>query len=126
MPAIRFGNRAGARARLRNADMHDLVSGIASAPDVLSPAGRRPAVHPYSAVYETFVAGRSWGETLQFATRANACADHRRTSAPSRAGTPIMRAAGLLRRQRCEPVRAADALPATEPLSVPAGRESGS
>ena len=41
------------------------------------------------AQFTTFVAGRSWGETLQFATRANACADQRRTSAPSRAGILI-------------------------------------
>lgn len=34
----------------------------------------------------TFGADRSWGETLQFATHANACADRRPTSAPSRAG----------------------------------------
>ena len=70
----------------------------------------------------TFGAGRSWGGTLQFATHANACTDQRRASAPSRAGFLIWRAAGLHRRQRCEPVRAADAPPATEPLSVAAGR----
>ena len=67
-------------------------------------------------------AGRSWGETFEFATRANACADQPPTSAPSRAGTSKWRAAGLLRRQRCGPVRAADALAATEPLAAAAGR----
>ena len=51
--------------------------------------------------FVTFVAGRSWGKTLQFATRANACADQPPTSAPSRAGILIWRAGGLLRRQRC-------------------------
>ena len=58
----------------------------------------------------------------QVATRANACARQRRTSAPSRAGVLIRRAAGLLRRQRCGPVRADDARPASEPLSGAAGR----
>ena len=70
----------------------------------------------------TFVAGRNWRETLQFATHANACAGQRRTSAPSRAGILIWRAAGLLRRQRCGPVRAADPPTAPEPLSPAAGR----
>ena len=70
----------------------------------------------------TFGAGRSWGETLKFAIRANACADRRRTSPPSRAGIYIWRAAGLLRQRRCGPVRAADAPPATEPLSVCRGK----
>lgn len=37
----------------------------------------------------------------------------------------IWRAAGLLRRLRCEPMRTADALPATEPNSAPLGRASG-
>ena len=37
----------------------------------------------------------------------------------------ISRAAGLLRRQRCGPVRAADAPPATQPLSAAGGRPSG-
>ena len=79
-------------------------------------------VGSHSASSETFGAGRSWGETLKFATRATACADQRRASAPSRARTSIRRAAGLLRRLRCGPVRAADARPASEPLSAPAGR----
>ena len=70
----------------------------------------------------TFGAGRSWRETLKFATRANACADQRPTSAPSRARVLIWGAAGLLRRLRCGRVRAADAPPATEPLSLAARR----
>ena len=37
----------------------------------------------------------------------------------------MRRAAGLLRRQRCGPVRRALAPPATEPLSAPAGRAPG-
>ena len=37
----------------------------------------------------TFGAGRCWRETLKCATRANACADRRPTSAPSRAGAFI-------------------------------------
>ena len=61
----------------------------------------------------------------RFATHANACADQPPASDPSRAGIPIRRAAGLLRRQRCGPVRAADAPPATRPLSAPAGRTPG-
>ena len=69
----------------------------------------------------TFGAERSWGETSQCATRANACADQPPISAPSRAGILIWRAAGLLQRLRCGPVRAADAPPAIEPLSAAAG-----
>ena len=61
----------------------------------------------------------------RFATGANACADRLRTSAPSRAGTLIRRAAGLLRRQHCGRVRAADAPPATRALSAPAGQTPG-
>ena len=57
----------------------------------------------------------------RFATRANACADRRRKSAPSRAGTFTWRAAGLLLRQRCGLVRAADPPSATRPLSATAG-----
>ena len=75
--------------------------------------------------FERFVAGRSWRETLKFAICANDCADQPPTSPPSRARTSIWRAAGSLRRQRCGPVRAADALPATQPLSAPAGRTPG-
>ena len=67
----------------------------------------------------TFGAGRCWGETLKFAACAKARADRRRTSAPSRAGILTWRVAGLVRRQRCGQVRAADAPPATEPLSAP-------
>ena len=70
----------------------------------------------------TFVAGRSWAETLQFATRATACADPLWTSPPSRAGILIWRAAGLLPRHRCGPVGAANAPPATEPHSGTASR----
>ena len=66
----------------------------------------------------TFGAGRSWGETLKFATCAKARADQRPTSPPSRAGILMWRAAGLLRRLRCGPVRAADAPPGTRPLTV--------
>ncbi len=61
----------------------------------------------------------------RFATRANACADQRWTSAPSRAGTFTWRAAGLLLRRRCGPVRAADAPPATRPLSAAADPARG-
>ena len=57
MLAIRFGNAAAARAYLRNADLQNLVSGITSAPDALSVAGHRTAVHPHSAGYGTFGAG---------------------------------------------------------------------
>ena len=62
-------------------------------------------------------ADRSWGETLQFATRANACANERRTSAPSRAGLLIWRAAGLLRRLRCGRARSRRSRSATYPLT---------
>lgn len=72
----------------------------------------------------TFGAGRSWGETLQLATRANACAGQRPTSDRSRAGVLIWRAAGLLRRQRCGQVRAVDAPPAPKPLTATAARET--
>ena len=77
------------------------------------------------AQFTTFVAGTCTRESAEFATHANACADQRRTSAPSRVGFLIWRAAGLLRRLRCGPVRAADAPPATEPLSAAAGRAPG-
>ena len=56
-----------------------------------------------------------------FATRANACADRPRASASPRSDTFTLRAVGLLRRQRYGPVRAADAPPATQPLSAAAG-----
>ena len=57
------------------------------------------------------------------ATGAKACANQPPTSDPSRAGTLIWRAAGLLRRQRCGAVRAADAPPATRPLTPPIAHE---
>ena len=58
----------------------------------------------------------------RFATRANACADQPPTSAASRARVLMWRPAGLLRRPRCGPVRAADAPTATDPLSAADGR----
>ena len=66
----------------------------------------------------------------RFATRAKLCVDQLRTSDPSRAGilicqAAICQAAGLLRRQHCGRMRAADAPPATEPLSPVAGRAPG-
>ena len=79
----------------------------------------------FAVVRVTFGAGRSWGETSLFATSANACADPPPTSPPSRAGILIWRAAGLLRRQRCGPVRAAVATPATEPLSAYSNLRAG-
>ena len=81
-------------------------------------AARRERFQPSTLDKGTFGAGRSWGETLLFPTHANACADQRTASAPSRAGILTWRAAGLLRRQRCGAVRAADAPPAPEPLSA--------
>ena len=80
--------------------------------------------HPLS-VRGTFVAERCGRESAQFVTRTHACADQRRTSTPSRAGIPIWRAAGLLRRQHCGRVRAANAPPATRSLSAAAGRALG-
>ncbi len=77
---------------------------------------------PLHCLWKPFAAGRSWGEPLKFATRANACADRRRTSTPSRAGAFVWRTAGLHRRQSCGPTRAANAPPAPEPLSAPGGR----
>lgn len=61
MLAIGLANAAAARACLRNADLQDLVSGISSAPDALAIPGHCTAVHPYSAGYGTFAAGRAVG-----------------------------------------------------------------
>ena len=104
MLSIRFGNTAGARARLRNADLHHLVSGITSAPAVLSATGRRPAVHPHSAVYETFGAGRCRHESGIRHTRAHM----RRSRAPiesPRARVPYMAGRDFLLRQCCARMR---------------------
>ena len=89
------------------------------------PAAGEPRLQSRCSAFGTFVAGRNWGETLQFATDATARARKLWTADPSRAGVLIWRAAGLLRRQRCGPVRAGDAPSATEPLSTAAGRAPG-
>ena len=95
----------------------------ARSPHPASAHPRPPAVAGPPILEPRVVCGQHMrSRTGRFAIRANACAGLRRTSAPSRAGTSISRAAGLLRRQRCGPVRAADARPASEPLSAPAGR----
>ena len=86
--AIRFRNAAAARAYLRDADLQNLVSGITSAPNVLSVASNCTEVHPHSAGYRTLVAGRSRGNIFNSVECADLCAVHARTSDSSGPATP--------------------------------------
>ena len=67
------------RAYPRNADLQNLASGIPSVPNALSVAGHRTAVHPHSAGYATFVAGR----------RCRYVADRSRLRTPAQSRTEI-------------------------------------
>ena len=58
----------------------------------------------------------------RFVEPAHTCADHTRTSDPSRAGVFRSRDARFLRRQRCAPMRRPTTRPATRPLSAAAVR----
>ena len=69
--------------------------------------------------WTTNVPGRSWGETLKFAMRANACADQPPISARSRAGILIRRAANFPRRQCCAGARTPHTGSASSVLTAP-------